>query len=329
MNLRSTTSIREAFRFVTVLVALASAALLSPTTRAAETCDATGAVQMPAGVDTERLRLLDANRRLAVYVQVLGVDEAPKAAKLPPAMAEVMSLTVTQFNRMFADAIKSSKRFAVFDSAVAATNDQSNLQVDLLITGASQATRPAGPARWALASTVNLSVNVSNMGTGGDHLGDAIEVLGESGRDSGNQVILSEYERRTEWKSPEVLAKRQDDFDKALRNGLAEARRQLELRLRPVAKVDLVEGCDVGLLGGQKFGLQAKDQLVAFRAVWAGSGENKRLRGMLPVALLECAGTGTDASQCKVRLRVAGRNLQEGDYAVVTDQSIERNYALH
>lgn len=290
----------------------------------AQKCGAEKPLDMPPGVDLPRLKLLDSGKRMAIYVAVAEADmESGSKRRLPKSMEGLVDLSNSQLLRMFTDAVKSSRRFAVFDSKATLTNEFSSVLVDLQVTMAKQTFPQIEPTRRVIASTVATSVGLADMLSGEDVLGDAIVEDGRTGVVGNNRRVLTSAD---DMKSEEVRQMRGDDYLDALRDAFFNIRIAMESRLRPLAKVIDVDGCDVGLIGGRKNGFERDDQLVVFRAKQVTlPGGGTTLASTRPVALIDCKGVGTDSSQCKVVQSVPGYKPAVDDYAVLNDASLQRS----
>lgn len=305
--------------------AMSSCAQAQPSwlkTRPTSECGKEGPITMQPGVDLQRLQLLDENRRMAVYTAVTEIDAAAAdKRRLPQAMASLVDLTHDQLLRMFSDAIKGGKRFAVFDYKATLTNEYSNALVDLKVTSAKQDFLQIEPGRRVVKSTVVVSLNLTDMLTGEDLLGDAYVVEGLTGVVSGARLVLTSADDQ---QSQDVRTRLGNDYVDALKSAFYRIRLELESKLRPLAKVLSIDGCDVGLAGGQKHGFQDGDELVVFRPQTTELGGKKVLAATKPIALLKCAGVGTESSQCTVTQLVAGLKPSKEDYAVITTASLQR-----
>ncbi|MBL8331020.1 MAG: hypothetical protein JNJ71_19440 [Rubrivivax sp.] len=304
------------------LTPLASQAQLFGARQQTGECGKEGPLSMPPGVDLERLKLLDAGKRLAVIVESAGIDKMDDKRRLPPAMAKATSINYPQMMRMFGDSIKSSQRFAVFDAGFAVTPEYSKALVDLHFTHADQALRQIEPTRRVVSSRVAISLGLTHVESGEDLLGEAITVEGITGDVSGRRIVLTSTDnpQAPEWR--ETLG---NDYVDAAREAFAELQRELESRLRPSAKVLSVEGCNVGIAGGRKHGFRQGDELVIFRPTYRTLGSKQVLASTIPVAQIQCTGVGTETSQCTVNQLVPGAKPALTDYAVITNASLLRS----
>lgn len=287
-------------------------------------CGTVGVPEIPAGIDMHRFRLLDENKRPAIYTEVTETDfSAASKQQLPERMREVMDLTPTQFRRLFADAVMASRRFAVTDhrATAATTNEMSTVMVDLLITTVTQDGVNVEPGRKAIVSKVSMSVQMKDMISGENLLQGAITVEGRTGISSGARRVYSVDE---DWNSPDMKRRRGDDFIDAIKDAMYYVRELVEAELRPMTKVLAVDGCQVGMGGGSKFGLAPGDEVVIFRPIFGNSGGQRLLVLSKPIAMVSCKGVGTETSQCTVTQMAKDARPQAGDYAVVTDESLKR-----
>lgn len=285
-------------------------------------CGAVGTPEIPAGIDLQRLRLLDENKRPAIYTDITETDAASKQ-QLPERMREVMDLSPTQFRRLFADAVMASRRLAVTDhrATAATTNEASTVMVDLLITAVTQDGVNVEPGRKAIASKVSMSVQMKDMISGENLLQGAITVEGRTGITSGARRVYSVDE---DWNGAEMKRRRGDDFIDAIKDAMIQVRELVEAELRPMTKVLGFKGCQVGMVGGTKFGVAAGDDLVIFRPTFSNQGGQRVLVLSEPIAMVHCKGVGPDQSQCTVTQLAKDAKPQPGDYAVVTDESLKR-----
>ena len=285
-------------------------------------CGTVGTPEIPAGIDMQRFRLLDENKRPAIYTDITETDAASKQ-QLPERMREVMDLNPTQFRRLFADAVMASRRVGVTDhrATAATTNEASTVMVDLLITTVTQDGVNVEPGRKAIASKVSMSVQMKDMITGDNLLQGAITVEGRTGITSGARRVFSVDE---DWNGAEMKRRRGDDFIDAIKDAMIQVRDLVEAELRPMTKVLAVDGCQVGMGGGSKFGLAPGDDVVIFRPTFANQGGQRLLVLSKPIATVHCKGVGTETSQCTVTQLAKDAKPQPGDYAVVTDESLKR-----
>jgi hypothetical protein len=287
-------------------------------------CGTVATPVVPAGIDMHRLQLLDENKRPALYTEVSEVDlDATSKQQLPERMRQVVDLSPSQFRRLFADAVASSRRFAVFDQRATAltTNAFSTVMVDLQVTAVTQDGVNVEPGRKVIASKVSMSVQMKDMNTGQHLLQGAITVEGRTGIVSGARRV---YSIDDDWNSPDMKRLRGDDFVDAIKDAMLQVRDLLEAELRPMTKVLAVDGCQVGMGGGSKFGLAPGDDLVIFRPTFAQQGGQRMLVLSKPIARVNCPGVGTDTSQCTVTQLAKDAQPGAGDYAVVTDESLRR-----
>lgn len=287
-------------------------------------CGPVGTPVIPAGIDMQRFRLLDENKRPAIYTDISETD-AVSASKqqLPERMREVVDLSSTQFRRLFADAIMASRRVEVTDhrATAATTNEASTVMVDLLITTVTQDGVNIEPGRKAIVSKVSMSVQMKDMISGVNLLQGAITVEGRTGITSGARRV---YSVDDDWNGAEMKRRRGDDFVDAIKDAMIQVRELVEAELRPMTKVLAVDDCQVGMGGGSKFGLAPGDDLVVFRPTFANQGGQRLLVLSKPIATVHCKGVGTETSQCTVTQLAKGVKPQAGDYAVVTDESLKR-----
>lgn len=289
---------------------------------AAQACAAApvGEVTMPSGVEPFRLKALDEARLLKVYVDVLRFGEtAQDKSPFPPEMAARSEFSKSGLTRLLADTVLGVRRFEVFDMRSSVTAEQTDLVIDAQVLEATQTWRPLEGGRKRAQVRITLSLQLKNVYTGQNLFPAAVKVDGVTGRGSGDGAVVALGEDEM---SPAVQRQLAADYTNALRRAFHEASLRIGTVARPMAKVLLVEGCDVALFGGSRFGLQARDELVVFRARMARMGDKEVLAQTRPVAQVRCASTGTDNAQCKLIALAKGYQPQPDDYAVITDRSM-------
>jgi hypothetical protein len=166
-----------------------------------------------------------------------------------------------------------------------------------------------------------MSSQMKDMISGVNLLQGAITVEGRTGITSGARRVFSVDE---DWNGADMKRLRGDDFIDAIKDAMIQVRELVEIELRPMTRVLAVDGCQVGMGGGSKFGLAAGDDLVIFRPTFANQGGQRLLVLSKPIATVHCKGVGTETSQCTVIQLAMDAKPQAGDYAVVTDESLKR-----
>lgn len=284
-------------------------------------CAASGPVDLPAGMSLERMRLLDEGKNYKVYTSVEYADERTKG-QFPAAMSKQVDMSPGGLSRIFSDVILGARRFRVYEMAAGVTAEHSDVMVKARIVDADQVQKQSMEGgRTLYESKVTLSVQVQNMYTGLNLLETAVKVDGRTGLQSQDRVVLTSADRLD---SDEVRARLALDFKNALNRAFAQASDKVEELLRPLARVVGAEDCSVTLFGGSRFGLQANDDLVVFRVKTRQLGETTVLGSMNEVALIRCRAVGVDDSACKVLRAVPGYRPQDGDFALITDESLKR-----
>lgn len=286
-------------------------------------CAPAGAVQIPAGLDIARIEQLDKGLRFKVYTSVEAVDERdPTKNLLPASLSQLVDVNPSALNRILFDFIARSKRFQVYDMRPGVTAEQSDVLVTAKMVDADQVLKPhLEGGRRVSESRVKLSLQVKNMLTGENLLTSDAFVEGKTGTTSGDRVVVTSAEDEN---SAGVKNRLAIDFKNAMYRAFEQSIERVEALIKPMARVVGAEECRVDLFGGTRMGIQAKDEVVVVRAVRRQLGETTIVSGQQPVALLRCDGVGTDSSSCQVIRSVAGRTPQDGDYVVVTDESMKR-----
>lgn len=280
----------------------------------------TAAVAMPEGVDLPRIQRLDRGENTKIYVEMLRFADTGKA-QFPAEMQSMVDFSPSGVTRLFTDTILLTRRFEVFDLRSTVVAKDTNYIIDAQVIEATQVLRPLeGGMRYA-NTQVTLSVQMKDVSTNVQMFPTAVLVDGRTGTTSGDRVTLGV---RDDPNNPELKRALAADYHKALRRALGLAAARIESILRPLGRVVGVEGADIGVFGGSRNGLQGGDDLVIFRAQTTRLGEREVLSMTRPVALVKCSGVGTDTSQCSVTRKVAGYEAQPGDYAVITDESLNR-----
>jgi NAD(P)H-hydrate repair Nnr-like enzyme with NAD(P)H-hydrate epimerase domain len=288
---------------------------------AAETKAATeGAIKMPAGVDLERARLLDQARKTKVYAEMVGIGDASNEKLLfPPAVAKAVGVTTRQMQRRFSDTLARSRRFEIFDASSTVTAEATDIVIDGMVTGTTQELVPIEGGVRVSMTRVRLSLQMKDRYTGKQLFPAAVEVVGQTGRSTGDRVVLSPQEREDD---PAVQRRLAVDYERAMQRAFDEAARRIHTVLRPLARVLAVEDDQINLLGGSTHGLQGGDELVIFRSVTTRVGDVEVIASSRAVMVVRCEGVGTLTSQCQIiRKDPKHGPPKEGDYAVLSDVS--------
>jgi hypothetical protein len=282
-----------------------------------------GPIRMPSGVDPGRVLKLDKGEMQKVFLQQLRIDDSPANRLLfPRQMATAMDMTQMQLTRLFTDTILQSRRFEVFDIRSTVTAEQSDYVIDAQIVSASQDVRSIEGGLRVLETRVNLSVQMRNVYSGDFVFPTAVAVEGITGMTTGDRALLQPRETAG---APEVQQRAAADYLRALNRAYRLAAQRIEEVLRPMGKVLSVEGRSIGILGGQRHGLIGNDRLVVFRGTLTKVGNTDVFASVRPIAVVQCEGVGTVTSQCEiVRLENNGQ-VQVGDYAVLTDDSLKKD----
>jgi len=279
-----------------------------------------GPIRMPAGVDLDRVRLLDQGRKTKVYAEMVGIGD-PTNEKLlfPPAVAQAVGVTTRQMQRRFSDTLARSRRFEIFDAGSTVTAEASDIVVDGMVTGTTQELQPIEGGVRVSVTRVRLSLQMKDRYTGRNLFPAAVEVLGQTGRSTGDRVVVQANERDDD---PGVQRRLAVDYERALQRAFDEAARRIHTVLRPLARVVAADDEQIGFIGGSTHGLQGGDELVVFRATTTRVGETEVIAFAKPVAVVRCDGVGTLSSQCQLIRRDPKQGPpKEGDYAVLSDAS--------
>ncbi len=279
-----------------------------------------GAIRMPSGVDLDRVRLLDQGRMTKVYAEMVGIgDPANEKLLFPPAVAQAVGVTTRQMQRRFSDTLARSRRFEIYDASSTVTAEASDIVIDGMVTGTTQELMPIEGGVRVSVTRVRLSLQMKDRYSGRNLFPAAVEVLGQTGRATGDRVVLQPNEREDD---PAVQRRLAVDYERALQRAFDEASLRILKVLRPLARVVAAEDEQIGFIGGSVHGLQGGDELVVFRATTQRVGDTEVIAFARPVAVARCDGVGTLSSQCQV-IRRDPKNWppKEGDYAVLSDAS--------
>lgn len=278
-----------------------------------------GRVVMPSGVDLSRILMADQALKTKVYTEMRGIGD-PNNEKLlfPRQVASSIGVTPTQMQRRFMDTISRSKRFEVYDSSTSVTADATDVVIEAMVTSTTQDLVPIEGGQRVSVTAVRLSMYMKNRYTGQPLFpgGGSIEVQGQTGRVTGDRVVLGPRDNE---KTPEVQARLGRDYERAMQRAFDAAAKRIDAVLRPVGVVRSIDGDYISVTGGQNNGLQRGDRLVVFKGKPQKVGKQTELFGIIPVAAVACSGVGGNASTCEVIRRNPKLTPAVGDYVVLTD----------
>ncbi len=279
-----------------------------------------GPITMPAGVDFTRASLVAENRRTKIYTTLRWIgDRRTGKLLLPPEITQAMGLTAGQLERRFLDTVSRSRRFEIYDASGTLTEDATDFLVDGQFTGVSQDVQNLEGGVRVAVTRVRLSLQLKERFSGKLLFPAAVEVVGQTGRSTGDRVVLGPLDKPSD---PEVQKRLARDYERALQRAFDDAAARLEQVLKPMAKVLAIDGEQVGLVGGSTHGLQRGDELVVFRATTTKVGDSEVFATTRPIAVIRCDGVGTETSQCTtIRRAGTGEQVRAGDFAILTDQS--------
>jgi hypothetical protein len=279
-----------------------------------------GAIRVPAGVDLDRARLLEQARRIKVYAEMVGIGD-PSNEKLlfPPAVAQAVGVTPRQMQRRFSDTLARSRRFEIFDSSSTVTAEATDIVVDGMVTATTQEIVPIEGGVRVSMTRVRLSLQMKDRYSGKQLFPAAVEVVGQTGRVSGDRVVLQPGEREDD---PAVQKRLAVDYERAMQRAFDEAVIRILKVLRPMGRILSVDDDQVNMVGGSTHGLQGGDELVVFRATTTRLGDTEVIASMRALLVVRCDGVGTLTSQCQIIRRDPKHgDAKEGDFAVLTDRS--------
>ena len=297
------------FRLLSALV-LACGLLTNPATAAG-----TAEIQLPSGLDIERLKLADKGQQMRVYVSLLGYDDTRGGAAVYPGEPGAILGTVTQMNRRFMDMVSGTRRFQVFDDTDTGIREESDIVINGQITRANQVLERFLRGRKAITS-VGLSIQIKNSQNGSlldQH--QAIETYGQRPGEGALALTVAEQN------SPDFKKRASEDYEEAFARVLEHAAAYFESSMRPLAKVSATQCDKVQLLGGNKQGLQAGDELVLF------SLDVKVSKVPQPLAEVRCDAVGRDTSTCRITRRAPDADApKKGHYAILSDNSLKLRF---
>ncbi len=275
----------------------------------------TGEIQLPSGLDLERLKLADKGQQMRVYVSLLGYDDARGgAAVYPGAPGEALG-SVAQMNRRFMDMVSGTHRFQVFDDTDTGIREESDIVVSGQITRANQALERFLRGRKAITS-VGLSIQIKNSQNGS--LLDQHQAIENYGQRPGEGALALTV---ADQNSPEFKQRAREDYEEAFARVLEHAAAYFESSMRPLAKVSAAQGDKVHLLAGSKHGLQTGDELVLFGL------EGKTSKLPLALAEVRCDAVGSETSTCRITRRATEAEMpKKGHYAILSDQSLKLRF---
>jgi len=287
----------------------------------AQKVETVASLSMPSGADYGRLRLLKEGRMTKIYVDMLRFDDSSSKQHFPAEMARLVDISPSGLTRLFTDTILKSRRFEVYDLRSTVTAEHADIVVDAQIIAATQDFKPLEGGMQAAYTGVLLSVQMKDMYTGKYLFGTAVQVEGKTGLVSGDRTVLAPGEKPSD---PAIRNKLAVDYQYALRRAFVLAGQRIESILRPQATILNIDGSDIGIVGGQAQGFQADDEFVVFRPKVVKLGDREVFASTKPVALIHCNSVATDTSQCNVVRKVSDFEMQEGDFAIITDGSLRK-----
>ncbi len=287
----------------------------------AQKVETVASLSMPSGADYGRLRLLKEGRMTKIYVDMLRFDDSSTKQHFPAEMAKLVDISPSGLTRLFTDTILKSRRFEVYDLRSTVTAEHADIVVDAQIIAATQDFKPLEGGMQAAYTGVLLSVQMKDMYTGKYLFGTAVQVEGKTGLVSGDRTVLAPGEKPSD---PAIRNKLAVDYQYALRRAFVLAGQRIESILRPQATILNIDGSDIGIVGGQAQGFQADDEFVVFRPKVVKLGDREVFASTKPVALIHCNSVATDTSQCVVVRKVSDFEMQEGDFAIITDGSLRK-----
>lgn len=323
-------------RTSTLLATLAGATLLlaacktsppaAPSPHAADTTRVqTGSIRMPGGADLGRARLIAENRRMRIYTELVGIgDPANEKLLFTPAVAAAIGATPRQLQRRFLDTVAASRRFELYDASSTVTLEASDLVIDGQFTETQQQIQTIEGGVRVAVTRVRLSLQLKDRPTGKLLFPAPVEVVGQTGRVTGDRTVLAPSDRV---ENPEVQRRLGVDYANAMQRAFDDAAKRIDDVLRPMSRVLAVDGEQIGMVGGSTHGLQSDDELVIFRATTAKLGSSEVFASTRPVAVVRCDGVGTEQSQCRVIRRDPALTPAVGDYAILSDVSAQRTRA--
>ncbi len=318
----------HAFAFTLAIAALAAITLAAcktspppaPSPHAVSTAPVqTGSIRMPPGADLGRAKLIAENRKLRIYTELVGIgDPANEKLLFTPDVAAAIGATPRQLQRRFLDTVAASRRFELYDSSSTVTQEASDLVIDGQFTETQQQiVTIEGGVRIAV-TRVRLSLQLKDRPTGKLLFPAPVEVVGQTGRSTGDRTVIAPGERT---ENKDVQRRLGIDYGNAMQRAFDDAAARIDSVLRPMGRVLSVDGEQVGMVGGSTHGLQSDDEMVVFRATTARLGTSEVFASMRPVAVVRCDGVGTEQSQCRVIRREPSMTPATGDYAILSDVS--------
>lgn len=274
-------------------------------------------IKLPSGIDYFRLKLLDRGKPMQVYVNMVGIGDKSDAKLLVSKRVGESIGNHVQMDRRFMDAIHETNRFEVYDDASGGIRDKSDIVVDGMIVASTQDINDLTAIRKAV-TTVRLSIQIKDTSTG--KLIKARTVTGVEGDEAGKGTVIT---NEAALKSKEVQESLANDYERALTDALRSAAAFIERTMRPVARMQEIEGKTVMIIGGANHGIREGDKLTVFRAKTTRVGETETFGIMKPVAIVECSSVNTDSSQCEIKETGNQEPPQKGDYAVLSDESLK------
>lgn len=279
-----------------------------------------GPILIPGGQEYSRAKLITELRKLKVYTVLRGIGNRDNEKLLfSPEMARSLDLTPVQMQARFKTTVARGKRFEAYDATTSVTAEASDIVVNGLFTSATQEIQTIEGGVRVSVTRVRLQLEMMDRYTSQPLFPVAVEVVGQTGRSTGDRVVLAPGETTS---NPEVQKRLALDYERAMQRAFDMAAGKIEEILRPMGRVTEAEGNQVALTGGLTNGLQRNDQMVIFRASTRKAGDTEIFGLMRPIVAVQCDSVGEKQSQCTViRKADANATAQPGDYAVLTDKS--------
>lgn len=282
-----------------------------------------GRIQMPSQASLSRVRTLEQGRMTTIYCQMTGIGDTAADNKVlfPQRMQAAVGITNRQANRRFMDMLLGTRRFKVYDDSSTVLREKSDIVIDGMVTFAHQEIISADSIR-KIRTTVQLSVQMKDVMTGENLFPGGLNVTGDYGMTQGEGTPLLP---RDNVNDPAIQNKAAADYQRALEKAFAEVTRRVGEVLRPMGKVLSVDETSVSVHGGFIHGFQSNDELVIFRGEVGRVGGGDKFIRTRPVAVVRCDGTGDETSQCDIIHLDPKLNPQVGDYAILSDLSINQH----
>ncbi len=284
--------------------------------------ETTGAIQMPPGASLSRAKIIAENRRTVVYTVLKGIgDPANEKLLFPASMTKALNAQPAQIQRRFMDIVGRSKRFELFDSTSSVTAEASDIVLDGMVTETTQEIQTIEGGVRVGVTRVRLSLQMKDRYTGRLLFPAPVEVVGQTGRVSGDRVVLAPGESPA---NPDVQQRLGLDYGRALNQAFDAAAERIEYILRPMAQLKSIDGNLVTVIGGSLHGFQGGDELVIFSSAVTRVGSSDIFTSIRPSLAVRCDGVAEESSQCVVTRRDPAVPPKINDFAVITDLSIKK-----